>query len=58
MFAKVRRYNRETLEIKFKDKNIADVLNMTVDEGCDYFLNIPTVRTKLVNFEKSRSWAT
>ena len=28
------RYNRETLEIKFKDKSIADVLNMTVDEGC------------------------
>ena len=29
------RYNRETLEIKYKDKNIADVLNMTVDEGCE-----------------------
>ena len=32
------RYNRETLEIKFKDKSIADVLNMTVDEGCDCLL--------------------
>jgi len=31
------RYNRETLEIRFKDKNIADVLNMTVDEGVDFF---------------------
>jgi len=46
------RYNRETLEIKFKDKNIADILNMTVDEGCDYFLNIPTVRTKLLTLKK------
>jgi len=46
------RYNRETLEIKFKDKNIADVLNMTVDEGCDFFVNIPTVRTKLLTLKK------
>ena len=46
------RYNRETLEIRFKDKNIADVLNMTVDEGCDYFVNIPTVRTKLLTLKK------
>ena len=34
------RYNRETLEIKYKNKNIANVLNMTVDEGCDFFMNI------------------
>jgi len=46
------RYNRETLEIKFKKKNIADVLNMTVDEGCDFFVNIPTVRTKLLTLKK------
>ena len=46
------RYNRETLEVRFKDKNIADVLNMTVDEGCDYFVNIPTVRTKLLTLKK------
>jgi len=46
------RYNRETLEIKFKNKNIADVLNMTVDEGCDFFVNIPTVRTKLLTLKK------
>jgi len=46
------RYNRETLEIRFKDKNIADILNMTVDEGCDYFINIPAVRTKLLTLKK------
>ncbi len=46
------RYNRETLEIKFKDKSIADVLNMTVDEGCDYFENISNIRTKLLTLKK------
>ncbi len=46
------RYNRETLEIKFKGKNIADVLNMTVDEGCNFFVNIPTVRSKLLTLKK------
>ncbi len=46
------RYNRETLEIKFKDKSIADVLNMTVDEGCDYFENIPSIKTKLLTLKK------
>jgi len=46
------RYNRETLEIKYKNKNIADILNMTVDEGCDFFINIPTVRTKLLTLKK------
>ena len=46
------RYNRETLEIKFKDKSIADVLNMTVDEGCDYFENIPSIRSKLLTLKK------
>ena len=38
------RYNRETLEIRFKDKNIADVLDMTVDEGCAFFENIQSIR--------------
>jgi len=46
------RYNRETLEIKFKDKSIADVLNMTVDEGCNYFENIPAIRSKLLTLKK------
>ncbi len=46
------RYNRETLEIKYKEKNIADVLNMTVDEGCDFFINIPSVRSKLLTLKK------
>ena len=46
------RYNRETLEIKYKDKNITDILNMTVDEGCDFFVNIPSVRTKLLTLKK------
>src|SRR6056300_1182264 len=41
------RYNRETLEIKFKDKSIADVLNMSVDEGCEYFENISNIREKM-----------
>jgi excinuclease ABC subunit A len=46
------RYNRETLEIKFKDKSIADVLNMSVDEGCDYFENISNIKTKLLTLKK------
>jgi len=46
------RYNRETLEIKFKNKSIADVLNMTVDEGCDFFENISNIRSKLLTLKK------
>ena len=46
------RYNRETLEIKYKNKNIADVLNMTVDEGCNFFENIPSIRSKLLTLKK------
>jgi len=42
-----KRYNRETLQIKYKGKSIADVLDMTVDEGLDFFSNIPAVRNKL-----------
>jgi excinuclease ABC subunit A len=45
------RYNRETLEIRFKDKNIADVLDMTVDEGCVFFENIQTIRSKLITLK-------
>ncbi len=46
------RYNRETLEIKFKNKSIADVLNMTVDEGCEFFENISNIRSKLLTLKK------
>jgi len=46
------RYNRETMEIKFKNKSIADVLAMTVDEGCVYFENIPSIKTKLLTLKK------
>ena len=46
------RYNRETLEIKFKNKNISEVLNMTVDEGCNFFENIPSIKTKLLTLKK------
>jgi len=42
------RYNRETLEIKYKGKNIADVLNMSVEEAAEFFQNIPQVMKKLV----------
>ena len=45
------RYNRETLEIRFKNKNIADVLDMTVDEGCDFFENIQSIRSKLITLK-------
>jgi excinuclease ABC subunit A len=41
------RYNRETLEIKFRGKSIADVLDMTVEEALEFFQNIPRIRTKL-----------
>ena len=46
------RYNRETLEIKFKNKSISDVLDMTVDEGCDFFENISNIRSKLLTLKK------
>ncbi len=42
-----KRYNRETLEVKFKGKNIYDVLDMTVDEACDFFENIPRIFNKI-----------
>lgn len=42
-----RRYNSETLQIKFKDKSISDVLNMTVEEGVDFFKDIPKIFKKL-----------
>ena len=45
------RYNRETLEIRFKGKNIADVLDMTVDEGCEFFENIQSIKSKLITLK-------
>ncbi len=47
-----KRYNRETLEIKFKGKSIADVLDMTVEEGADFFKAVPSVRDKLVTLHR------
>ena len=44
---KGKRYNHETLEVKFKGKNIADVLDMTVDEAVEYFENIPRIYSKI-----------
>lgn len=41
------RYNRETLQVKYKDKNISDVLNMTVEESLKFFENIPRIKRKL-----------
>ncbi len=46
------RFNRETLEVKFKDKNIAEVLNMTVDEGLTFFKAIPSIFSKLETLKK------
>lgn len=42
-----KRYNRETLEVKFKGKSIYDVLDMTVDEACEFFRNIPQIYNKI-----------
>lgn len=42
-----KRYNRETLEVKYKGKNIYDVLNMTVEEALEFFANIPRIKTKI-----------
>jgi excinuclease ABC subunit A len=49
---KGRRFNRETLEVKFKGKNISDVLNMTVEEGLEFFKAIPTISKKLETLKK------
>ena len=49
---KGRRYNRETLEIKFKDKSIADILDMTVEESAVFFKAVPIIRNKLDTLHK------
>jgi excinuclease ABC subunit A len=45
---KGKRYNRETLEVRYKGKNIHEVLDMTVDEALDFFENLPKIRQKLI----------
>ena len=42
-----KRYNHETLEVRYKGKNIYEVLDMTVEEGCEFFENVPKIRRKL-----------
>ena len=44
---KGKRYNRETLEVRYKGKNIYDVLDMTVEEACEFFANIPSIYNKI-----------
>ena len=47
-----KRYNRETLEVKYKGKSIYDVLDMTVDEACEFFKNIPQIYNKIKTLEE------
>src|SRR5204862_142054 len=49
---KGKRYNRETLEIHFRGKSIADVLEMTVDEGVEFFKAVPPIRDKLLTLQQ------
>ncbi|HYL50042.1 MAG TPA: excinuclease ABC subunit UvrA, partial [Stellaceae bacterium] len=49
---KGKRYNRETLEVEFKGKSIADVLDMTVEEGAAFFSAVPSIREKLATLER------
>ncbi len=49
---KGRRYNRETLEVKYKGKSILDVLNMTVEEAIEFFEPVPSIKRKLVTLEQ------
>ena len=49
---KGKRYNRETLEVLFRGKSIAEVLDMTVDEGAEFFRAVPAIREKLVTLQR------
>ena len=44
---KGKRYNKETLEVKYKGKNISEILDMTVEEALDFFVNVPKVKQKI-----------
>lgn len=46
------RYNKETLEVKYKNKNIADVLKMTIDEASEFFANIPQIERKMATLQQ------
>ena len=54
---KGQRYNRDTLEVRFKGKNIAEVLDMSVDEACAFFANVPRIARRLTTLTTS-AWAT
>ena len=49
---KGKRYNRETLEVKWKDKSISDVLDLTVSEGAELFKAVPLINEKLETLER------
>ncbi len=49
---KGRRYNRETLDVKFRDKSIADILDMTIEEGAAFFSAVPSIRDKLETLQR------
>lgn len=44
---KGKRYNKETLEVKYKGKSIADILDMTVEEALEFFANVPKIKQKI-----------
>jgi excinuclease ABC subunit A len=47
-----KRYNRETLRVKYKGRNISDVLNMTINEAVEFFANVPSIHTKLKTLQE------
>jgi len=49
---KGKRYNRETLDVKFRGKSIADILDMTVEESVDFFKAVPSIRDKMVTLDR------